>query len=744
MELKQTYTVAGREITISTGKIAKQAQGAVLMTMGGTTMLAAVTMDKKDTDLDFFPLSVEYIEKLYARGAINSSRFQKREGLPSEEAIIKARQVDHSIRSLFPKSFKRPTSVVLTVLSYDQVNDPEILAVSAASLALMISGVPYFGPSSGSIACLDNDRKAVINPDVEGREEMLAEYMITGVDDRALSIEGWSKEVTNEEMDLLLDESMKVIKEFNAVQNQFYAEYRKMHNIAEVNHKEENSDFPAPESLIEAIKSTQYDAIKDSIFQPEKADRNVMIAKIKEELVKEHITENSEVTEMQIANSIEYIAKKILREHILKEDKRRLERGLKEIRPMDAEVDILPTVHGSALFNRGLTQSLSIVTLGPKSSQQTVDDMEGESTRSFMHHYNMPPYASGEAGRFGYHPGRREIGHGAIGYNALKNMIPSQEDFPYTIRVVSEIMNSNGSTSMAATCASCMAMMAAGVPLKEMVAGIGVGLITTAGDEDTYKLLLDIEGIEDFYGDMDFKVTGTKNGITAIQYENKLRGVKLSVLKEAFRLAGEGRMQVLDVMSKAISEPRPEVAPTAPKVDKVMIDVEDIGELIGPSGKNIKDLVARAEEKGNAPVDIVIDQDGTVTITASNSDQMKFVKDQINGMFERAQEGQEYVGIVDRIMPYGVFVDVSPSISGLLHVSEMFDQRFNGDLALVFKVGDELRVKVSRIEDGKVNFNIKGLEQTPDVTERIKNAPNLPEKPREEFRRDDRRPQRRY
>lgn len=742
MELSKSYTIAGRDISISTGKLAKLANGSVLMTMGGTAMLAAVTIDKKDAEQDFFPLSVEYIEKLYARGTINSSRFQKREGLPSEEAIIKARQVDHSIRSLFPKSFKKATSVVLTVLSYDQVNDPEVLAVPAASLALMLSGVPFFGPSSGAIACLDHNKKPVINPEAEGREEMLAEYLVTGVDDRALSIEGWAKEITNEDMDMLLDESMKAIKEFNAIQNEFYDEYRKLHNIEKPNFKEEFSDLPASDELIEAIKKSQYDAIKESIFQPEKADRSVMITKIKEQLVKEHITETSEITEMDISNSIEYIAKKILREYILKEDKRRLDRGLREIRPMSAEVDILPTVHGSALFNRGLTQSLSIVTLGPKSAQQTLDDMEGESTRTFMHHYNMPPFSTGEAGRYGYHPGRREIGHGAIGYNALKNMLPSQEEFPYTIRVVSEILNSNGSTSMAATCASCMAMMAAGVPLKEMVAGIGVGLITAPGNEDEYKLLLDIEGIEDFYGDMDFKVTGTKNGITAIQYENKLRGVKLSVLKEAFRLAEEGRMQVLEVMKSAISEPRSEVSPTAPKVAKVSIDPESIGEFIGPSGKNIKELIANAEAKGRGPVDIVIDQDGSVTITASDSNQMEFVQRTIKSMFEVAVEGQEYVGIVDRIMPYGVFVDVSPSISGLLHVSEMFDQRFNGDLALVFKVGDEIRVKVSRIEDGKVNFNIKGLEQNEDLTERLKNAPNLPAKPREEFRRDDRRPRR--
>lgn len=740
MEFSKTYKLGNTNIEISTGKLAKQAQGSVLLKMGGTAVLAAVTMEKKNADADFFPLSVEYIEKMYARGAISGSRFQKREGLPSEAAIIKARQVDHSIRSLFPKSFKRATSLVLTVMSYDQENDPEVLAVLGASLAMTLTGAPFMGPCSGAIACLTQEGTVALNPLVEVRETFRSEFLITGVDDRPLSIEGWAKELTDEEMDKVLDEAMELVKETNAAQNDFVAEYKKAGGeIAVIATEEGFSDLPAPEELISKIKDTKYDAIKDSLFQPEKADRNVYIAKIKDELVAEHITPEGNITEMDISNSIEYIARRIIRDSIINEDKRRLGRSLTQIRPLSAEIDVLPTVHGSAIFNRGLTQSLSITTLGPIGNAQMLDAMEGESTKRFMHHYNMPPYASGEAGRFPYHPGRREVGHGAIGENALKNMLPSEEEFPYTIRVVSEIMSSNGSTSMAATCASSLSLMLAGVPLKKAVAGIGVGLITEDKNEDNYKLILDIEGIEDFYGDMDFKVTGTDAGITAIQYENKLRGVPVKVLKEAFRLANTGRQEVLAVMNAAIAQPRPSLPTNAPIVEKLTIDKERIGELIGPGGKNIKDLVAKASALGKNPVDININDEGVVTISASNGEQLQFVKDTIASNFTEAEIGTEYEGKVDKVMPYGVFVDVSGSITGLLHVSEIWPERTNADLEKIFQEGQVVKVKVIGKDNGKTSFSMKGIEQEAALQEKLSHPENFPapEYKREE-RRDDR------
>ncbi len=722
MEYTKTYDFLGKEIKLSTGKLATLAAGSVLLQVGGTSVLATTTIDEKDSEQDFFPLSVEYIEKMYARGAISGSRFAKREGHPSEDAIIKARQVDHSIRSLFPKSFRKPTLVVLTILSYDEVNDPETLAVFGASLSLMLSNAPYYGPSSSVVACIDKDNKIVLNPEVEVREDYNAEFSASGLDGRLLNLEGWGKEISDDLMDQLLDEANGAIEKLNKIQREFVkGAGKEVLNPDEI--KEEFSDVPAPQELIDLVKKDYKDSIKKGLFveKDKDTDRAQNLNAIKKEIfITVNVPEETEkYSEFEIDLAVEYVAKKIVREAILKDEKRVTKRTLTEIRPLSAEIDLLPTVHGSALFNRGLTQSLSIVTIGSQSKELLTDNMEGEASKRFMHHYNMPPMATGEAGRYNYMPGRREIGHGAIGENALKNMVPSQDEFPYTIRVVSEILTSNGSTSMAATCASSMALMAAGVPMKEQVAGIGVGLVTEDGNEDKYKLLLDIEGIEDFYGDMDFKVTGTKNGITAMQFENKLRGVKLTVLKEAFRLAKTGRETVLEVMNKAISEPRKELAPNAPVVDFVQIKQDKIGELIGPGGKNIKELVMRSQEysKSNTPADINVDEDGRVMITAGNKTQLDFIKTTIEEMLGEAEVGKVYVGEIDKIMPYGVFVNVSSSISGLLHVSEIFEKQGQYDLSKMFKEGQELNVQVMKVEDGRVNFTIKGIEQSPKIKE---------------------------
>lgn len=728
-ELNKDLDLNGVSINFSTGKLANLAAGSVLLKMGGTSVLATVTVDKKDSEQDFLPLSIEYVEKMYARGAISGSRFMKREGHPSEEAIIKARQVDHSIRSLFPKSFKKAMSVVLTVLSYDEVNDPEVLAVIGASTALLISGVPFYGPCSSVIACVDDSNNVVINPDALDREKYKAEFLLSGVDGKLLNIEGWGKELDDETMDKVLDESLKAIETMNKFQREFAAEL----GITAVKLDENRElDLPTDKNLIERVKHDYYDSIKNGLYVAEKTDRNENINKVKDEITKVLVAEEFKVTVgdseertvsgFDIHLAVEYVSKKILRERVLTEGVRVSPRGLEEIRPLSAEVDVIPTVHSSAVFNRGLTQSLSIVTLGSQSKEQILDEMEGESTKTFMHHYNMPQFSTGEPRRYEYRPGRREIGHGAIGENALKHMVPSQEEFPYTIRVVSEILTSNGSTSMAATCASSMALMAAGVPMKEQVAGIGVGLITEDGNEDSYKLLLDIEGIEDFYGDMDFKVTGTKNGITAIQYENKLRGVKVETLKKAFRLAKTGRMQVLDVMNSVISEPRKEMPANAPIIETIKIEQDQIGELIGPSGKNIKGLVQDAKDKFNKEVDINIDDDGNVMITAGNRDQLDFVKEMINSMFKRAEVGEIYEGVVDRVMNYGAFINVSNSISGLAHISEIGEFGGRGDATRVLSEGDIVKAKVLKIEDGRLSFSLKGVEQSDEIKAKIAKA----------------------
>lgn len=733
-ELNKEYVLNNTNITMSTGKLANLAAGSVLLKMGGTSLLATVTLDKKDSEQDFLPLSIEYVEKMYARGAISGARFQKREGHPSDEAIIKARQVDHSIRSLFPKSFKKAMSVVLTVLSYDELNDPEVLAVFGASTALLIAGVPFYGPSSSVVVCVDKENNIVINPQATGREEYRAEFLISGVDGKLLNIEGWSKELEEDLMNKVLEESLSAIEKLNSFQRDFATEL----GIEAVKVDENKElDLPTDQALIDRVKEEWYESIKSGLYVSEKVDRNQNLATIKSEISKKLISEefkiksnDSErvVNEFDIHLVVEYISKKILREGILKESKRVSGRGLEEIRELSAEIDVIPTVHASALFNRGLTQSLSIVTLGSQNKEQILDEMEGEYTKRFMHHYNMPQFSTGEPRRYEYRPGRREIGHGAIGENALKHMVPSIEEFPYTIRVVSEILTSNGSTSMAATCASSMALMAAGVPMKEQVAGIGVGLITEDGNEENYKLLLDIEGIEDFYGDMDFKVTGTKNGITAIQYENKLRGVKIDILKKAFELAKSGRLHVLETMNSVISEPRTSLPANAPIIEYVQIEQDQIGELIGPSGKNIKGLVQEAKDKFSKEIDINIDDDGKVMITAGNSDQLNFVKSLINDMFKRAEVGEVYEGEVDKVTNYGVFVNVSNSISGLCHISEIADFKGRGDATLVLDQGDIVKVKVINIDDsGRLSFSMKDVEQSEEIKNKINKAlENLP------------------
>ncbi len=706
-KITKTFKVAGKEIAVSTGRFSPQAAGSIFLQMGGTVLMADVTVDKKDSELDYFPLGVEYIEKMYARGAVSGSRFKKREGLPAEEAIIKAREVDHSIRSLFPKSFKRAVSVVLTVLAYDGENDPQALTVLGTSLALMQSGIPFYGPCSSVVVCLNKDNDVVINPSAKGREEFLAEFILSGVDNKVLSFEGWGKEIAEEKMNEILDKANNAIVELNKQQVEFISKIEKSLDID----PNAYDNKPAPAELIELVKEIKYNEIEDAIFN-DKIDRMTKISEIKSQ-IEEKISENEEkgFTGLEVDLAVEYVARKIVRDAILKEGKRVIPRGLDEIRKMEADVSILPTVHGSAMFQRELTQSLSIVTLAPQSSELIIDEMEGETTKTFMHHYNMPGYASGEAGRFNYHPGRREIGHGAIGENAIKTVLPDSESFPYTIRVVSEIMSSNGSTSMAATCAASMALMDAGVPIKEAVGGISVGLVTNDENEDDYKLILDIEGLEDYYGDMDFKVCGTKNGVTAIQYENKLRGVKIDILKEAFVMAKKGREEVLEVMNRAISSPKDDVAENAPKVVTVQIEQDQIGELIGPGGKNIKELIEDAKIYGNVEPDIKIDDDGSVRITAVKKEQMDFLTNRIVKMFEKPVVGEEYEGVVGKIMTFGAFVDVSKSISGLVHVSEMSDQ-FVKDPNTVVKQGQLVRVKVLKIDDmGRVNFTMKGVKQ---------------------------------
>jgi polyribonucleotide nucleotidyltransferase len=471
-----------------------------------------------------------------------------------------------------------------------------------------MSGIPFSGPAASVMIGVDENSQLVINPTADKQEGLKGLFAISGNETKILNIEGEGKEITEEVMDEILDMALVRIKELCAAQKVFVTGIAKPAIQYVGSHVDEER--------VEKIMSNYGSEMEESYYIADKAARDERTSALMNRIVLELAGEGSEVLPAKVREAFDYAAKKMMRKNIMGNSRRFSGRNLDEIRALSAEVDVLPTVHGSALFSRGMTQSLSVVTLGSTRMVQHLDGMEGEETKRFMHHYNMPAFTTGEAGRYNYKPGRREIGHGTIGENALKNMIPREDEFPYTIRVVAEIMTSNGSTSMAATCASSLALMAAGVPLKSPVAGIGVGLITADESQSEYKLLLDIEGVEDFFGDMDFKVTGTSEGITAIQFETKLKGVEPKILKEAFRLSKSGRLQVLNVMNSVLGESRQELAPTAPRVEVVQISTDKIGELIGPGGKNIKAIIEEGNALGHGELEIDINDDGRVTITA--------------------------------------------------------------------------------------------------------------------------------
>lgn len=692
------------DITISTGKMAYLSPGSVFVSKGGTTVFVAATPDSKDSDRDFFPLTVEYLEKMYAWGTISGSRVNKREGFPSKRAILAARQVDHTIRPLFPKSFKRPVNVIINVMAYDRINNPEQLAVFGASLAILLSGIPFSGPVSSVIAGVDADENVMFNPTMDhDHSDMLGEFIVAAKDDTVLNIEGWGKELSEDKMDEIMDKSMELIRKLNKAQLEFVSDL----DIKEI----EYTASELSEELVEQVKSAAWSDLEKVLYNADKVERDQDVAQLISKVAEEMIDDESEFSEGQIAEAMDHLSKKMLRANVIENERRLSGRGLKEIRDLTADVDLLPTVHGSALFGRGLTQSLSITTLGPVGRGNILNDMTGiDDIEQFMHHYAFPPYSVGDAGRVRYKPGRREIGHGEIGQNALKHMFPEVEDFPYSVRVVSEIMSSNGSTSMAATCAASMALMAAGVPMKKAVAGIGVGLVTADETQDQYKLLLDIEGVEDFFGDMDFKVTGTDEGVTAIQFETKLKGVKPEILKEAFRLSRDGRMQVLEVMNSAISESRAETSPTAPKVTSVKINPEFIGAIIGPGGKNIKELVEEGNKLGIGELEVDINDDGTVFITASNQAQVDYAVSHIKSVAFEPEIGEEYEGVVESVMPYGAFVGLGGSSSGLVHVSEMSNE-YVKDPSSIVKEGQKVKVKVIGMERGKLSLSMKQVSE---------------------------------
>ena len=696
---KYETQLAGRNLSIETGKIAELANGSVVVRYGETVVMVNVTAAKEPKEgVDFFPLSVDYEEKLYAVGKIPGG-FTKREGKPTDKAILTSRAIDRPLRPLFPKDFRNDTCVVATVLSVDPDNSPEVCAMIGASAALSISDIPFGGPTA-AVAVGYVDDQIVINPTLAQREKSRLTLTVAGTLEKITMIEAGADEIPNDTMLEAIKTAHEEIKKICNFISDIKAEIGKP--------KFEYKSFATDPEVYNEIVANFKDRMYQDVQATDKTVRDANIEKITEDItayfVEKYGEESTEEKKTDIADSVHDLEKACVREMILEEHKRPDGRKIDEIRPLSCEVGVLPRVHGSAIFTRGQTQVMSIVTLGTNSEAQELDGLDEETTKRYMHQYNFPAYSVGEA-RTSRGPGRREIGHGALAEKALVPVIPSEEEFPYAIRVVSEVLSSNGSTSQASICGSTLALMDAGVPIKKPVAGISTGLVTDKNDPSRYIMLTDIQGIEDFFGDMDFKVGGTKDGITAIQVDIKIDGLTYDIIKEAFERTKVARDYILDnIMLPVISEPRKEVSKYAPKIMMANICKDKIKDVIGPGGKMINKII---DETG---VKIDINDDGKVCVYANDSESGKKAMDMILDIAKIIEVGGIYNGKVTRIMPFGAFVDIGGGNEGLLHISKISSKRVE-KVEDVLSVGDEVTVKVSEIDNqGRINLNMKDLE----------------------------------
>ena len=661
---KYETQLAGRTLSIETGKIAELANGNVVVRYGETVVMVNVTAAKEPKEgIDFFPLSVDYEEKLYAVGKIPGG-FTKREGKPADKAILTSRAIDRPLRPLFPKDFRNDTCVVATVLSVDPDNSPEVCAMIGASAALSISDIPFGGPTA-AVAVGYVDDQIVINPTLAQREKSRLTLTVAGTLEKITMIEAGADEIPNDTMLEAIKTAHEEIKKICNFISNIKAEIGKP--------KFEYKSFATDPEVYNEIVANFKDRMYQDVQATDKTVRDANIEKITEDItayfVEKYGEEAAEEKKTDIADSVHDLEKACVREMILEEHKRPDGRKIDEIRPLSCEVGVLPRVHGSAIFTRGQTQVMSIVTLGTSSEAQELDGLDEETTKRYMHQYNFPAYSVGEA-RTSRGPGRREIGHGALAEKALVPVIPSEEEFPYAIRVVSEVLSSNGSTSQASICGSTLALMDAGVPIKKPVAGISTGLVTDKNDPSRYIMLTDIQGIEDFFGDMDFKVGGTKDGITAIQVDIKIDGLTYDIIKEAFERTKVARDYILDnIMLPVISEPRKEVSKYAPKIMMANICKDKIKDVIGPGGKMINKII---DETG---VKIDINDDGKVCVYANDSESGKKAMDMILDIAKIIEVGGIYNGKVTRIMPFGAFVDIGGGNEGLLHISKISSKR---------------------------------------------------------------------
>ncbi len=690
--------LAGRKLIVETGKIAGLANGSVMVRYGETVVMVNVTASKEPREgIDFFPLSVDYEEKLYAVGKIPGS-FQKREGKPADKAILTSRAIDRPLRPLFPKDFRNDVCVVATVLSVEQDNSPEVCAMIGASAALAISDIPFGGPTAAvNVGYVNNE--IVINPTVEQREKSRLTLTVAATEEKITMIEAGADEIPNDTM----LEAIKVAHEEIKKICKFISEIQK--DIGKP--KFAYPSFKVDENVYEEIKAEFKERMYKDVQAVDKEIRDENITKITEDItnyfIEKYGEEETENKKIDISDSIHDLEKECVREMIFKEHKRPDGRKIDELRPLSCEVGLLPRVHGSAIFTRGQTQVMSVVTLGMKSEEQMLDGIDEEEAKRYMHQYNFPAYSVGEA-RPSRGPGRREIGHGALAEKALVPVIPSEEEFPYSIRVVSEVLSSNGSTSQASICGSTLALMDAGVPIKKPVAGISTGLVTDKENPNNYIMLTDIQGIEDFFGDMDFKVGGTKDGITAIQVDIKIDGLTYDIIKEAFERTKIARDYILDeIMLPVIAEPRKEISKYAPRIVTTTIAVDKIKDVIGPGGKMINKIIDATGVK------IDIEEDGKVCIYSTDTEHAKKALKMIEEIVREIEVGGVYDGVVTRIMNFGAFVDIGGK-EGLLHISKISSKRVE-KIEDVLSIGDEVTVKVVEIDNqGRINLSMKDLE----------------------------------
>ncbi|HKK83540.1 MAG TPA: polyribonucleotide nucleotidyltransferase [Atribacterota bacterium] len=695
---KTEIKIGEKTIKIETGKLAKQANGAVMLTCGETVVLVTAVASKEPREgIDFFPLLVDYEEKFYAAGKIPGGFF-KREGKPSENAILSSRLIDRPLRPLFPEDYRNDVQIITSVLSYDQTNLPDIISIIGASCALYISDIPFDKPVAAvRMGYLNGEY--LINPSVEQLKECQLNMIVAGTKGSVIMLEGEANELSEEDILIAIEKAQVEIDKIVDMQVQFAKEIKKEN--FEKSWQPDQKLIQEKEGYYQFIKENYSDKIENALTILEKKEREDNLNRISDEIISHYDNEEKDngFNRSLIKSSFDSICKESMRKLIVEKEIRIDHRGIDEVRPIECEIGILPRVHGSALFTRGQTQALVITTLGSVRDEQSIDTLEEDASRKFYLHYNFPPFSVGDV-KPRRSQSRREIGHGALAEKAIKALIPDETDFPYTIRVVSEVLESNGSSSMATVCGTSMSLMDAGVPIKKPIAGIALGLVK---EPDDYKILTDILGIEDHYGDMDFKAAGSIDGITAIQMDLKIDGVSIDILRDILGKSKKGRNYILDKMNKVIAKPKEELSDYVPKMFIMKVNQDKIGSVIGPSGRNIKKII----EESDAEIDIK--DNGEIFITADSSEKIDKAKSLIEGLVKEVKAGEIYTGKVKRITKYGAFVEILPGLEGLLHISNLCHYHVD-KVEDVINVNDEFKVKVIGVDQqGKIDLSKKEL-----------------------------------